>query len=112
MYGRPHGGAEDADYCSERMNAASIDATWAVTPNVLAFSIIVLCDLALVEGDSPDSTGSQSGIEAIAALTGNAGLYYNKLIDNVVYTSCLSFFLLHEMFHLTQDHWCELKVEV
>ena len=107
VYGLDHNGDLGASVCGPNGLAFTLDSSSNTQANAPDYKIVVLCDGALIKGSSPDSTGSQSGVAAIAALNGNAGLYPGKIIDNISYTTALSFTLLHEMMHVTQSSSCK-----
>ena len=107
VYGLPHNGDDNADFCSVHGTASTLDASLIMNDHTAEYKLIVLCDGALIRGDSPDSTGSQSGIGSIQALPQKAGLYPGKPIDYIAYTVALSFTLLHELMHVTQASSCE-----
>ena len=111
VYGLPHNGDDNADFCSVHGTASTLDVSLITNDPTAEYKLIVLCDGALIRGISPDSTGSQSGIGAIQALPQRAGLYPGKLIDNIAYTVALSFTLLHELMHVTQSSSCESSVQ-
>lgn len=100
----PHNGDPNAQFYFTGLIATLLDYVTPVASGPIYPQVLVLCDPALLKGTSPDSTGSQSSVGAIAALAGQAGLYPSKLISSVANTMCLSFLLLHEIMHATQ-YW-------
>ncbi len=97
----------NAKLCVGDILAFTVDASHLPSrPNSNDYTVIVLCDGALIRGYSDDTTGSQPGIAAMNAVPGHAGLYAGKTMDSVQYTACLSSILVHELFHVTQAHFC------
>ena len=52
-------------------------------------------------------TVSQPSIQAIAALSGDEGLYEGKTMEDIVYTACVSVVLIHELMYITQMASCK-----
>ncbi len=109
VYSINHHFNNDARLCGSDGIAMTISIAPISPTTPTKGEIILLCDEALVKGNSPDSTGSQAGVAAISALPGTAGLYPGKLMDDLAYTACLSFTLVHELFHATQMILCQLS---
>lgn len=111
VYSVRHNDDPNARLCRPGDLASTLDYLMVQNPNHVAGEqaahIIVLCDGALVKGRSADSTGSQPSVSAINALTGRAGLYPGKLMDDIVYAGCVAFTLLHELMHVTQMSSCK-----
>lgn len=85
----------------------SLQRQIAISPLRIALSEALLCHAqAILARPGNDLTAL---IAAIAALPGTAGLYPGKLMDDLAYTACLSFTLVHELFHATQMILCQLS---
>ena len=109
VYSTVHNGAQHGSLCQPGSLGQTLDSMEAQNPipSEQGTHIIVLCDETLTKGGSPESTGSQPSVSTINALGGAAGLYPGKLIDNVVYASCIASVLLHELMHVTQSSSCK-----
>ena len=88
-----HGGNPNARLCGQDIMAQTLNSL----NHGKAYQIVVLCDPVLLRGRAPHSVAT---VADLAAVTGSAGLYRGKPIDDVAYATVVSFTLAHEMFHV------------
>lgn len=112
VYSAIHNGDPNASLCPAGGLGETLDYLMVQNPiNIQGEQeahIIILCDGALTKGVSPEATTSQPSVSAIIALGGTAGLYPGKVIDNIVYATCIASVLVHELMHVTQMKSCEM----
>lgn len=108
VYSVPHNGDQNANLCRPGNLGQTLDYLTLQNPinrpGEQEAHIIILCDGTLTNGRS---TRSQPSVSAINALGGTEGLYAGKLIEDIVYATCIASVFLHELMHVTQMASCK-----